>query len=309
MKNNAVPLDPQNPQASLKKLERIYRLDKATLDILGQIIVHYPQVVEVYVDEAAALDQEHSPLDDLFTFGEGGDELILYSADGDTFIKAAVEMRMYLAGFETMIGDESFWKVEFAIGAWKPIRNRLLHDLGLPTASDALYVIGSPELEAEPQDHYNMLISTFNILVFHQMIRFAGRDDVRVHFPPEAHPKVVEVYYAMRHLIRSIAADLSIEDVDTFNERLRHKLQEIEDRYQPDRLPLPRMLTEEDNDILADIFGTDDHQEGFFVGRNNRESEVGRLPRHKPTGPSQQEVDAKLAQGPFASFIDNLFTD
>jgi hypothetical protein len=141
------------------------------------------------------------------------------------------------------------------------------------------------------------------------MIRFAGRDDVRVYFPPESHPKVAEVYHLMRQWIREVAAGLGIEDVEEFNRRLRSRLNEIEDRYQPDKLPLPQMLFEEDMEDVEDVFGSEDRSEGFFARGSNRESEIGRLPRKKPLGPSQQEVDAKLAQGPFAAFIESLFKD
>lgn len=295
MKNNLVLIDPQQVEISLKQLERIYRLDRTILEQLKPIIERYPQAVRLYVDEARAQFMVTTPLDDLFTFDTETDELVLYSSDGETFINGLVEMWMYLVGFQTLMDDPEYWKIEFTIAAWKPIRDQIKESLSIPVKRQYLGTFGLPPEpdEAPLEDPYpfRTLVSTFNQVAFIQMIRLAGRSDIRVHFPSGTHPRVIEAYYTMRIAIKSVAQGLGLRDVLEFNQRLIEKLAHLEQRYQPETLPHPTGW--------------------FFVGDEQDEQDgplrLNDTPRNEEQ--RQQEADQRLESGPFGQFIESLFDD
>jgi hypothetical protein len=324
MKNNQVYLDPDNVETSMRQLERFYRLDQKTLQLLRRIVQRYPRGVIVYVDEASAQSMFLSPLDDLFTFNAETGELVLFSADSHTFINALIEMWMYTVGFETMLDSDDHWKVEFAIGAWKPIRDQLKRQLDIPVHSDRLIEVGHPPdpEDALPEDPYpfKTLVSTFNIIAFTQMIRYAGREDVKVHFPPGTDPQVIDTYYTMRSAMKSVAAMLTIDDVDEFNQRLVFRLHQLEEQFRPASLPMPKgwEFLEDDREAASDSSSDESsNPSNILIGPDNSdESPFGQLPppttwgkNRKKNPTSQREVDQKLEQGPFGRFIDNLFDD
>lgn len=320
MKNNQVYLDPENVDSSMHQLERFYRLDQKTLQMLRRVVQRYPRGVLVYVDEANAQSMMLSPLDDLFTFNGETGELVLFSADATTFINGLIEMWMYVVGFDTMMGGTDHWKVEFAIGAWKPIRDNLKRQLDIPVHHQVMVEVGQPPdpQDALPDDPYpfKTLVSTFNIIAFTQMIRFAGRDDVKVHFPPGTDPRVIETYYTMRSAMKAVSAGLGIEDVEEFNRRLHHRVQQIHDQYHPDTLPMPQgwEFLEDGHEAASDYDDNPENANNIMLGPTDDDSPIGQLPPpsswgQRKTPKSQREVDQKLEQGPFGQFIDKLFED
>jgi hypothetical protein len=317
MKNNQVYLDPQNVEGSMQQLDRFYRLDETTTETLRRIVECYPKPVIMYVDEANAPMVVASPLDDLFTFNTETGELVLFSADPGTFVDALIEMWMFISGFDTLLGDDDYWKIEFAIGAWKPVRDNIKRNLNIPVSDEVLGVVGLPPEpdEAPLEDAYpfKTLVSTLNFVSFTQMIRLAGRRDIRVHFPDGTDQRVREVYRAMRRAIQQVGMDLGIEDVALFNRRLRTKLQMIERRFQPKDLPMPKGWNAftQDHDAASGPEGRSDSDDSNEVGLmlgppDEDEPAFGRL-----NGPpiESDDPDRKLAEGPFGAFIDTLFDD
>jgi hypothetical protein len=323
MKHNQVYLDPNDVDGSMRQLDRFYRLDNKTIETLRRILEHYPKPVIVYVDEANAPYLAASPLDDLFTFNPETGELVLFSADSDTFINALIEMWMYVTGFETMMGDDDFWKVEFAIGAWKPVRDSIKRRLKIDIKHEITTVVGlPPEPEETPlEDPYPFLtlVSTLNIISFTQMIRLAGREEVRVHFPLGTSPKVIEVYRIARRAMHAVGDGLDIQDVEEFNRRLKSQLDSLERRYRPGQLPLPAGWQFSGEDREADSSPPPDEDEGagqVLLGPPDDEAPFGNLPNAADPwsgalfAPSEDdEVDQRIAKGPFGQFIDTLFDD
>lgn len=337
MKNNQVYLDPQNLEGSLRQLQRFYRLDDNTLDMLRRVIENYPRPVIVYVDEANAPMMAASPLDDLFTFNMQTGELILFSADPKTFIDAIIEMHMFIAGFETHMGANDQWHVEFAIGAWKPVKNIIKKRLKIPNDQVILGIVGLPpepdEMILEDPYPFKTLVSSLNIVSFIQMVRLAAREEIRVHFPPESDPRVVEVYHIMRQAMQKVGADLDITDVETFNERLNAQIKLIETQYQPNQLPMPEGWQRffKDNDAASGSESPSDDDENGVVGlmlgpENDDEPSFGQLTDFEKQNPDydpdfidyEEDIfailedalrETRLATGPFGRFINTLFED
>lgn len=326
MKNNQVYLNPTDVESSIRQLKRFYRIDEATLDALKPVIASYPKPVIMYVDEANAPLFANSLLDDLFTFNMQTGELVLFSADPMTFIDAFIEMWMYVAGFETLMGHEEYWRVEFAIGAWKPVKNAIKKQFGIPVREGILGIVGMPP---EPEDMilddpypFRTLVSKFTLFSFIQMIRLAGREEVGVHFPEETDPRVIEVYHTMRRLMHEVADGLSIDDVQEFNLRLRAKLEDIADLYEPTTLPVPEEWQggSDNRDAASGEIGGGDNdskndsenQVGLMLGPSDEESPLGRLLKRleeRNRERSMSDIDRKLADGPFGEFIEELFKD
>lgn len=328
MKNNQVYLDPTDVESSLRQIKRFYRLDHATLEALRPVISSYPKPVIMYVDEANAPLFANSLLDDLFTFNTQTGELVLFSSDPMTFIDAFVEMWMYVSGFETLMGDEQYWRVEFAIGAWKPVKNGVKKQFSLPARSGTLGVVGLPpeadELILDDPYPFLTLVSKFTLFSFIQMVRLAGREEVRVHFPEGTDPRVIEVYHTMRRFMHEVGDDLSINDVDEFNRRLHAKLDEIERIYDPAKLPVPEEWqgNSDSRDAASGEIGksssddnkqdSDNQQVGLLLGPTDEESPLGRLLKRleeRNREKSMSDIDRKLADGPFGEFIEELFKD
>jgi len=242
-KHDRVYLDPHDPEESLHQLQQVYDLDDAALPMLRRILALYPRPVLLYVDEATALQLADNPLVDHFTFNIQTDELVLFSRDLMTFIDALVEMAMYLAGFATLMGVEDTWMIEFTIGAWKPVRNHIKRRLGIPVEDQPRYIIGLPPApeDAPLEDPYpfRTLVSQLDVGSFTQMIRLAARDDVEVSFPQGADPRVIEVYVRAKTAMYQVADGLDLDDWREFNRRLLATVQQLDEEYQPHRLPIP----------------------------------------------------------------------
>ena len=152
-------------------------------------------------------------------------------------------MGMYMTGFTTLMGAEDYWKVEFSIGAWKPVKNSIKRQLGIPVLDEPLWVVGLPPTPEdgilEDPHPFRTLVSRLDIVSFNQMVRLAARDDVEVNFPNGADPRVIEVYIRMKTAMYQVADGLSLEDWREFNRRLLHMLQELEPEYRPEALPVP----------------------------------------------------------------------
>ena len=323
MKNNQVYLDPSDIERSMQQLARFYRLDAATLAMLRRVVTQYPRPVIMYVDEANAPLYAQSPLDDHFTFNMQTGELVLFSSDPMTFIDALIEMWMYISGFETLMGDDSYWKVEFAIGSWKPVKNNIKDRLGIPVSSQIMGIVGLPPdpEEAPIEDPYpfKTLVSDFNLMSFTQMVRLAGRPDVRVNFPNGTDDRVKEVYFTIKKAMLVVGEGLDIFDATEFNRRLMVEIEELEKRYQPDKLPLPKgwqWAGDDQEAASGEVGGSDKKDEedpknevGLMLGPPKDEPDYGKLPSGKKQKNNADEVDDQLARGPFGEFIDQLFED
>ena len=243
MKENRILLDPKNPDAAIMQMARSYELDADTLEFVRRILGTFSRKALLYVDESSTVFYGQMPLVDRFTFNMQSDELILFSSDPLTFVDAMIEMTMFLAGFTTMIGVDEGWKVEFAIGAWKPVKNRLKRELGIPVIDEPLWVVGLPpdseDGPAEDVNPFRTLVSQLDIASFTQMVRLAARDDVEVNFPTGADPRVIQVYIRIKTALNQVADGISIADWREFNHRLLLTVQDMEEEYQPHNLPLP----------------------------------------------------------------------
>ena len=315
MKNNLVYLDPQDIETSMRQLVRFYRLDDATMLLLRRIVEQYPRSVIMYVDEANAPLFASSQLDDMFTFNMETGELVLFSADPSTFINAMIEMWMYVEGFETRMGVDDYWEIEFAIGAWKPVKNNIKQRLEIPVDNQIQGVVGLPPTEEEAmlEDPYpfKTLVSSLSIVSFTQMVRLAGHEEVRVHFPPGTNPRVIEVYFTMKRAMKDVGRHLDITDSAEFNRRLEEKIKYIRKRYQPEKLPVPEewQSTTQDRDAASSPDNKDETERktSLLLGPPQDEPEVGKLPGTEKT--DEQTIDEKLARGPFGAFIETLFPD
>lgn len=328
MKNNQVYLDPTDVDSAIRQLKRFYRLDDVTLEALRPVIASYPNPVIMYVDEANAPLFANSLLDDLFTFNTQTGELVLFSADPMTFIDAFIEMWMYVSGFETLMGDEQYWRVEFAIGAWKPVKNGIKKQFSIPQRTEIRGVVGLPpeteEMILDDPYPFLTLVSKFTLFSFIQMVRLAGREEVRVHFPNGTDPRVIEVYHMMRRFMHEVGEGLSISDVEEFNRRLHAKLSEIEKLYEPGKLPVPEEWqgNSDKRDAASGEIGksssdepkndSENNQVGLLLGPTDDESPLGRLLKRleeRNREKSMADIDRKLADGPFGEFIEELFND
>ncbi len=305
MKQNRIVLDPDAIDDVLQQLAVTYDLDSGTLEYLGRIIALYPRPVTMYVDESSALFYGQTPLVDRFTFNLQADELVLFASDPLTFLDATIEMAMYLAGFATMLGVEEQWKVEFTIGAWKPVRSRIKRELGIPVIDEPLWIVGLPPegegaVSEEPHP-FLTLVSRLDIASFTQMVRLAARDDVEVSFPAGADPRVIEVYLRVRAAIEQVARGISLTGWREFNRRLLLMVQELEAEYQPASLPIPHWWRQPG--LLEDA-APDAIPEEPQAAPLDRLPGQGEPPAEEGETPSDRE-----RWDPFAAYLDELLRD
>ena len=286
MRHGEVTLDPHDLERSTRQLAEAYQLSPEDTDTVRRVIALYPQPIKMYVDEAITILHDSMPLGDRFTFDIETDELILFSHDKAILIDALIEMAMYLAGFTTMMGSEESWVIEFAIGAWKPVKKRLKRQLEIPVSDQPRGVVGMPPSaeNAPPGDPYpfRTLVSHYDLASFHQMVMLAARDDIAVYFPPETHAKVLAVYVYMRRSMQEIAQGIDLADYETFNARLIQEIQRLDSLFSPSNLTLPTWLHDRHAD---DPPAPTDHP------RPTRES--------RPDTPPD----------PFETFIEDLFSN
>lgn len=318
MKNNQVYLDPTNLEVTMQQLDRFYRLDKDTMAMLRRVVAQYPRPVIMYVDEANAPLYAQSPLDDHFTFNMQTGELVLFSSDPMTFVDALIEMWMFISGFETLMGDDDYWKVEFAIGSWKAVKNNIKERLGIPVNSQISGIVGLPpdpdEAPLEDPYPFKTLVSELNLMSYTQMVRLAGRPDVRVNFPSGTDHQVMEVYFTIKKAMQIVGEGLDVYDAEEFNKRLLVEIEELDKRYNPKKLPLPKgwqwagderdaASGEVDNNSDDDASNKD---VGLLLGPPQDEPAYGKLPTFTD---DDDTMDNDLANGPFGRFIDELFED
>src|SRR5690554_3156889 len=180
-------LDPQYPEYSVQQLDEMCSLSPQTLLGLQRIIALYPRLTYLTIDEQAPDRPEG--LGDPFTFDTEHDELVLFSRDEAACVDGLVEMAMYLSGFATLLGEEEDWVVEFAIGAWRGVRNNLKREFDLPFSDDVVGMVGEPpapdadaNAPAEPNP-FHALVSSFGTSSFYTMILLAGHQEIAVYFP------------------------------------------------------------------------------------------------------------------------------
>lgn len=305
MKHNRIVLDPDAVDDVLQQLAVFYDLDSGTLEYLGRIIALYPRPVTMYVDESSALFYSQTPLVDRFTFNLQSDELVLFASDPLTFIDATIEMAMYLAGFTTMLGVDEQWKIEFAIGAWKPVKSRIKRELGIPVIDEPLWIVGLPaegEDAGRGEPHpFLTLVSRLDIASFTQMVRLAARDDVEVNFPPGADPRVIEVYVRTKTVLERVADGLSLPGWREFNRRLLLAVQELEAEYQPASLPIPHWWQQPG--LLVDAPPEDAIREEGTLPLDARTGEKDSSPPGGAAPPGRDRWD------PFAAYLEELFGD
>jgi len=250
-----VILDPEALTRTTHELAQHYDLTPDEITSLARIIELFPRRTRMYFDLSNADIYADIPLADKFTFDIETDDLILFSADFDTFVDALIEMAMYLSGFSTKMGNPDAWVIDFTIGAWKPVKQRIKNLLNIPLTEEVHGVVGlRPEAdEAQDGDPYpfRTLVSHFDQLSFQQMIMLAARQDVTVYFPPGTHPKVSAVYTHARRAIEEVAQNITIEDHQAFNLKLNNALRRIEQLFAPATLEPPswiaRLLTQDSN--------------------------------------------------------------
>lgn len=279
MPNPLIILDPNDLDASMQHLGDVYFFDADALSMLRRIITLYPRSIGVYVDEANTILYKNLSLADKFSFNIETDELVLFTHELDTFIDALIEMAMYLAGFATMIGTEEEWVVEFTIGTWKPVKNRIKRQLEIPVRDQPRGVVGLP---ASPDNvnsgdpyPFRTMVSNYNLGSFYQMVVLAARDDIAVYFPPDTHPKVLAVYVYMRRAIQEVAQGIDLKDYATFNSRLLETIQRLQSLFNPASLAPPG-------------------------SPNTSSNQLGLFP-HKKSDP--------IKENPFEAFIEQLFPD
>ena len=265
-----VTLDPADLDDTIQQLETHYEIDEATLVILRRVISLFPRPAQMRVDEANEILYQGLSLIDKFSFSDD-DELILYTRDPETMIDALIEMAMYLFGFATLIGEDEGWVVEFTIGAWKPVKNRIRRQLGLIVQEQPRGVVGLPPDDTSADYPFRTLVSHYNLGSFYQMVVLAARDDIAVYFPPETHSKVLAAYVYMRRSMQEVAQGVNLKDHKTFNDRLLQAVHRLQNLFDPASLPPP---------------GSDQPDE----------------PKKLPPPPQQKN-------NPFEEFIEQLFSD
>lgn len=303
MKHNRIVLDPDAVDDVLQQLAVAYDLDSGTLEYLGRIVALYPRPATMYVDESSALFYSQTPLVDRFTFNLQADELVLFASDPLTFIDATIEMAMYLAGFATMLGVDEQWKIEFTIGAWKPVKSRIKRELGIPVIDEPLWIVGlPPEGEGHEEPHpFLTLVSRLDIASFTQMVRLAARDDVEVNFPPGADPRVIEVYVRVKTAIEQVADGLSLADWREFNRRLLLTVQELEAVYQPSNLPVPHWWQQPER--------PGDARSGDAAPEERERALSAQAEAESASASEQTSLSEGDRWDPFAAYLEELFGD
>jgi hypothetical protein len=288
MRPGEVTLDPHDLEHSISQLVDAYQLSPDDMGIVRRVIALYPQPVQMYVDEAITILHDSMPLGDRFTFDIETDKLILFSHDKEILIDALIEMAMYLAGFTTMMGSEESWVIEFAIGAWKPVKKRLKRQLDIPVSDQPRGVVGMPpaaeSISSGDPYPFRRLVSHYDLASFHQMVMLAARDDIAVYFPPETHAKVLAVYVYMRRSMQEVAQGIDLADYETFNARLIREIQRLEILFNPASLTLPTWL-------------------------HDRHTDDPPSPPDRPDPHSMPPSGPGPAPDPFEAFIEDLFSN
>lgn len=301
MKKNRVNLNPQDIASTFNQLRSIYELDEADYPIIEQILASYPKAATAYYDELAALSRQPSFLEDAFTFDLELCELVLFANDAQTLIDGLFEMCMYLMGFETMLNTAEYqWQVEFTIGAWRVLRDKLKRKWGIDDLDDdeIIAIIGSDPSrsfdefdDVSDSDPFQSLVSQLNLISFTEMLRLAGHIYIQVHFPPKTDPKVKAVYFDVRNEMQRIAQDMDIKDAKLFNSRLRRALQRLYSRYRPEELPVEWLDFEDDDD--------EDDEANYPDALSEVEMQEF----------EQAFIDYRVSKGPFGKFLEELFPD
>ena len=312
MHGDRILLDPEDVAGTLARLQISFNLEASALPELGRVVPLLPTAAfatENRLEDPAALV---SPLADRFTFDVHENELVLFETTPETLVNAVIEMAMYLAGFSTLIDDDDLWATQFTIGAWKHARDGIKRSLNI-SIPDRRGVVGlPPPHDRAPTDDpypFRTLVSRFDLASFYQMVLLAGHEAFSVYFPPSAHSRVQFTYTYMREAMRGIAADIGINDVERFNQRLREELRRIEDEFHPEQLVLP--------DAPA---GGKTGQDEVRRTRPRRDDDLGIFPReediaatHKPASsdvPASDDVPGGApSDDPFEAFINELFAD
>lgn len=298
MKFHSLILDPDDLDRTLNQLDKVYDLDAEALLYLRRIIGLFPHAVRMSVDEANAILYQDLTLADKFSFDIETDDLVIFSSDPETLIDALIEMAMYLAGFATLLGSSEGWVVEFAIGAWKPVKNRIKRELDMPVNNQPRLIVGMPpspdQIPVNDPYPFRTLVSTYDLASFYQMVVLAARDDVAVYFPPETHHKVLAVYVYMRRAMQEISQNVGIEDHEIFNSRLVETVQRMEHLFDPATLPPP-----------GPIRRTAHHPDepGYRSPR-----QLGLFPDPDTVRPERGESQS-THYDPFEEFIEQLFWD
>jgi len=299
MTDYTVLVDPDNIPRTLNALGTICDLDADDRRALSRILALYPRPVTVQFEDDADLSLADRLLADKFTFDQETDSLLLYARDTETLVDALVEMAMYLWGFATLIGSAEPWVVEFAIGAWKPVRNRIKRQLDLPVHEHPRGVVGLPPApeEAPPDDRYpfRTLVASYDSVSFRQMVVLAGRDDLAVYFPPETHPKVLAAYVYVRRAIQEVAQGLDLSDYQKFNRRLLQALSRLDTLFQPAKLPPPAWVT-----------GASLPEAEPPLFHDDPPADPGPYPDEPLTRPAPPQAGR---YDPFEAFIEELFAD
>jgi hypothetical protein len=115
---------------------------------------------------------------------------------------------------------------------------------------------------------------------------------------------------------------LDIQDAEEFNHRLKSQLDSLERRFRPGQLPLPAgwQFLGEDKEADSSPPPNEDNADGqVLLGPPDDESPFGDLPTSDnawlddlfapPEEDDDDEVDRRIAKGPFGKFIDTLFED
>jgi len=295
MKDNVVILDPADLDNSIRQLADIYSLPAEVLVTLRRIVALYPRPVQLYVDDTRLY--ENLVLADRFTFDMQTDELVLFSRDPDTLMDAMIEMAMYLAGFATMMGNEEEWVIEFVIGAWKPVKNRIKRQLGIPVSEQPRFIVGLPpgpdQTPSGDTYPFRTLVSHYTLASFQQMTTLAARDDVAVYFPPETHPKVLEAYVYVRRAMQEVAQGLGLTDHQTFNARLIQAIEQLQKAFTPSALPTENPPDEQGN--------TGSHKMVLNEHTNRLNHLLSKTSHESPSKSEQPD--------PFEEFIEQLFAD
>ena len=292
MKYSEVTLDPTDLDGSMLRLAEAYDLTPEGLSTLRRAVALLPRSTRIYMDDTNAPLVADLPLADKFTFDLETDDLVVFDRAADTLLDGLIEMAMYLSGFLTLMGTSDAWVIEFAIGAWKPVKKRIKRQLALPVQDHPRGIVGqlpsSGTALASGPYSFLTLVSHYDLASFHQMVLLAGRDDIVVRFPPETHPKVLAVYVYARRAMQEIAQGIDLTDFQTFNTRLISEIQRFEQLFGPQHLALP--------DWLDDLNARDAEQ--------NEADHAGPFP---PVGSAPPE--RKSTDSPFEAFIEQLLAD
>jgi hypothetical protein len=166
---------------------------------------------------------QFSPLHDAFTFDIETDELIVFTDSPAALIDALLEMAMFMAGFNTLLGVQDDWKIQVTIGAWRYVRESIKAQIGIAGWVGKLY---SASLEAEP-------VTQFDRASFAAMVMLAGCPALEVTFPEGTNDQVVTTYRRLCQIMKEIAHEIDLTDYLTFNRRLHRALFWIEDTLLP----------------------------------------------------------------------------